>query len=124
MKIFLNHEFISLNDYINAERMNKFKAAKIKENETNIAAILLKKHCNDIKSLKLPLELNFVWYLKDRRKDIDNVAFAKKFINDGLVKSGCLKNDGQKQIIALSDKIKISKTFGVEIEFKETRWVI
>ena len=37
MKYIINHRFVSLNAYIAKERSNRYVAAKIKKDETNIA---------------------------------------------------------------------------------------
>jgi len=120
VKIFIPHVFTTLNEYIDAERTNKYRAANIKQNETEVAYISLLPHKKYIQQLILPLTLNFIWIEKDKRKDLDNVAFAKKFICDGLVLSKCLRNDGQKYINATSDRIMVNKdTQGVYVEFSE-----
>ena len=30
------------------------------------------------KPIKTPCKLRFTWYMKDRKKDVDNIAYAKK----------------------------------------------
>ena len=39
----------------------------------------------------------------------DNIAFAKKFIQDALVKSRVLKNDGWNDIDGFSDDFRVDK---------------
>lgn len=74
-------EMISLNEYINAERSNKFIAAKIKKESTEISKLYSK-------SIKLDREkqydLEIHWHTKDKRKDSDGVFFSVKFILDGI----------------------------------------
>lgn len=118
--VFIPHEFIDLNTYIKAERGSLYNAAKIKKDNTNIAAWCFINHRKAIGLLQLPLKLKFTWHLKDKKKDLDNVAFSRKFILDGLVKSKCLKNDGQKYITSFEDVIVYTKKTGVKIEFIET----
>lgn len=86
-------EMVSLNEYINAERTNRYKAAAIKKDETERVYW-------EARQQKLEGELGkhdfrFTWYVKDRRKDPDNCFFACKFIFDGLVKAGVIHCDGQ-----------------------------
>ena len=50
-----------------------------------------------------PVRVTFRWYERDRRRDWDNVVFAKKFILDGLVKAGVLPDDSQSWVIGLRD---------------------
>ena len=42
-----------------------------------------------------------------RRRDLDNVAFAKKFIQDSLVHAGVLVNDGWNQIEGFTDDFAV-----------------
>ena len=88
-------KLISLNEYINAERRNRFIAAKIKKETTDKCM----RHFLGYK-FKTPIQLSFLWVQKNKRKDIDNVSFAKKFIIDGMVKAEAIPNDGQKFITA------------------------
>lgn len=51
----------------------------------------------------------FRWYEKDRRRDKDNVAMAKKFILDSLQEMDIIRNDGWKEIIGFVDEFFIDK---------------
>ena len=58
---------------------------------------------------KYPVKLKITWYEPTKRRDVDNITFAVKFIQDALVKAGILENDGQKQVheiehIVLTDR--------------------
>lgn len=97
-------ELTDLNTYIDEERGNKFGAAKIKKRETFKCQLHFKKA--DIKGR---IRVNYHWYSKNLRKDPDNISFAKKFILDGMVNSGFIKNDGQKQIAGFSDTFFVDK---------------
>lgn len=121
MKIFIPYNFCCLNEYINAERTNRYAAAKIKQKETQIAAFHLLKHKNTLSNLKKPLKLNFTWFVANKKKDLDNMSFSKKFILDGMVECGILENDGQKHVNSFSDIIFYTNTkdTGVEIEIEE-----
>lgn len=99
LKITIPGRFPSLNDYISAERANSRYAAKIKRDETRRVADA----ASGIGSVKSPVTVYFNWIEPNARRDIDNVAFAKKFILDGLVKAGVLAGDSRKHVIGLSD---------------------
>jgi len=96
-KIQIFTELPSLNEYIDIERKNKFAASLIKKRKTAAVAaeISTQKCIIDPHGL---YDLKIEWYFKDKRKDPDNVYFAVKFILDGAVNNGLLKNDGQKNI--------------------------
>lgn len=57
----------------------------------------------------MPVDLRFDWYAGDKKTDKDNIAFQRKFIFDGFIKSGLLKNDGWKQIGNWEDYFYIDK---------------
>lgn len=44
-----------------------------------------------------------LWVEPNHRRDLDNVAFGKKFIQDGLVKAGIIPNDTAEYIAGFSD---------------------
>lgn len=44
-----------------------------------------------------------LWVEANHRRDLDNVAFSKKFIQDGLVKAGIIENDTAEYIAGFSD---------------------
>ena len=64
--------------------------------------------------------LNITWYTKNQRRDPDNIAAAVKFIFDGLVEAGVLKNDGWKENAGWSNTFKVdSKNPRIEVEIVE-----
>lgn len=78
--------FPSLNDYVDAERANRHVGAKMKRRETaraEAAAI-----AQGLPRFAGPVAVRFLWVEPNRRRDLDNVAFAKKFVLDGLVAAG------------------------------------
>jgi len=82
-------ELPDLNTYINAERTNRYKAAKIKKDATELVAWYAKR----LPVIDQPADWYFHWTVKNKRKDPDNIAFACKFIFDGLQQAGVLNND-------------------------------
>jgi len=95
----INKKLTTLNEYINLERTNKFIAAKIKKSETLLCSIIAKQAIKY--KINTPFELKIEWY--NYREDPDNIAFAKKFILDGLQKAKIIENDNQKTISSLHD---------------------
>src|SRR3990167_10543739 len=86
-------ELVSLNEYINADRTNRYKAALIKKAETHRVA-------SEIRAAKVPkitkpmVKMICTWYTKDKKKDADNVAGSGlKLILDGMVMAKILPND-------------------------------
>ena len=89
----------SFNEYINAERANKYKAAKMKKDlEEQISWYLAK-----LPHFEKQVKIDFYWIEENYRRDADNAAFSKKFILDAMVKMGILKNDNRKYVGAFAD---------------------
>lgn len=109
----------TLNEHDNANRRNRFAGAGLKKKATAICAVHIKKAMNKgLVFSKEPVDLQFNWHLKDRRKDKDNVAFIKKYIFDGMIDAGLLENDGWKQIGNWQENFYIDKK-NERVEIKE-----
>ena len=110
-------ELVTLNEYINAERRNKYIGAKIKKTMTDLVAT----ECYSQKILHLDKikEIIFIWGHKDMRKDFDNVEFSQKWIRDGMVKAGVVDNDGWKNFPpqTLHKHIVVKDNPGVQVIF-------
>jgi Holliday junction resolvase RusA-like endonuclease len=94
MILIIKGELTDLNTYINAERTDKYLAAKIKKEETDRIYWEIKEQ--KLKALENCKYVYFYWYNKNTRKDFDNIEFAQKFIWDALVLARIIKNDNQK----------------------------
>lgn len=109
MKLIFNMPFPTLNEYINDERTNRYKAAKLKRYKTNEVAFLAK--LQDFKADPgKRYDLKFTWYKPNNRTDNDNVAFAKKFLLDGLVLAGTIENDSPAFIRNFQDIFILDRT--------------
>ena len=112
MRYEIEYPFTFLNEYINAERSNKYIGAKIKRETTYaIYLMLLGKE-----KIKTPCGLNFTWIIPNKRRDLDNISFAAKFILDGMVKAKIIPNDNLKHITSLHHEFKIGEKIGVIVE--------
>ena len=110
--ITIYYPFTFLNEYINKERTNRYSAAKIKKDTTYAIMYMLKGK----DKIETPCKLRFIWQIKNKRMDLDNISFAKKFVIDGMVKAKLIPDDGLKYIIGLEDTYEISNKIGVRIE--------
>lgn len=98
-----------LNDYIAAERANRHKGAKMKADSENIVAVAIRQCMRGVR-LDKPVEMNYVWYEQNKRRDHDNVSsFGRKVIQDALVHCGVIKDDGWKYVVGFSDRFKVDK---------------
>lgn len=96
----------SCNEYIQVCRANPYKAAKYKKKIENEITLFI----NKLPKFNHPVKIEFHWVEKTKKRDLDNIAFAKKFILDALVKSGKLKDDNRKCVTAFSDFFAYSDT--------------
>ena len=87
-------ELTDCNTYMNAERSSRYAAADIKKAETERVAWDIKKH--KLKPMARIDQIIIQWYSKDKKKDTDNIEFAKKFIMDGIVAAGIVPSDSRK----------------------------
>lgn len=105
----------SLNEYINACRSNKYDASKMKKQiEADIWYFI-----RQLPAIEKPVRISFTWIEANRKRDIDNVAFAKKFILDALVKFGKLQNDTRKYVVGFTDDFEISKEYKIIVKLTE-----
>lgn len=91
--LILKGKLLSLNEYINVERSNKFGAHALKKRETERVAWECKSQ--RIQRTDKIVDVTFQFYHKDKRGDFDNTEFYQKFIWDGFVIAGIIKNDTQ-----------------------------
>jgi len=105
-----------LNEYTAKNRANRHVGAKLKKDtESSIIP-----HLQNLPNFTKPVKINFIWCEENKRRDLDNVAFAKKFILDALVKSGKLINDNQKYVRGFQDTFEYDTAFkGVVLQIEE-----
>jgi hypothetical protein len=110
-------ELTGLNEFINAERRNKFIGAKIKKDSSNIAMLCCKKL-----ELKQNTQYDLIinWYTKDKKKDSDNIFFSVKFILDGVIAAKKIEGDGYKYIRHIHNNRYIGQS-KIEVIFLEVQ---
>lgn len=109
----------TLNEYINAERTNRYKAAEMKRTAEKLLMWHIK--MQGIVKMTKPVRIEYKWIMPDRKKDKDNIAFAKKFIQDALVKMKVLANDGWNNIDGFTDAFEIGEKAEVIIKITEVQ---
>lgn len=105
------------NEIIDAARGNKYKAAGLKKEYTEMVAW-------QAKSAKIPsfkkIDVTFTWYEPNRKRDKDNIMAGQKFIFDGLVTARIISNDGWNQVGDVMHKFRVDQVNPrVEVEIKE-----
>lgn len=90
-----------LNEYTKANRSNRYSGNQMKVENENHITIFVRNQLREERFERVAIRFN--WYEPNKRRDPDNIAFAKKFILDVLVREGVLKNDTQKYIEHFED---------------------
>lgn len=122
MRLIVKGQIIGLNEYVRLCRGNKYAAAKSKKDIESVIMFCIKTQLKNVKFEK-PVFLSFYWYAKNKKHDPDNIAFAKKFFFDALVKSGTISNDGWANIAGFKDSFFIDKfNPRVEVEISEVNF--
>lgn len=115
MKIVIDMKLPSLNEYTRWCRGNKFLAAKKKAQiEQEIGLFLMK-----LPKMNNPIKIHFHWIEGTKRRDLDNICFAKKFILDSMVKYGKLKDDNRKCVTAFTDTFEYGDKTKVILDIEE-----
>ena len=118
-QFFIKGRMKGLNEYITAERTNRFMAAKMKKNQEAAVVAAFRKKFPDLK-IKNPILLHYEWHEPNKLRDHDNVAFAQKFIQDALVKCGAINDDNWNGVVGFTHCFKVDKVHpGVNVVIEE-----
>lgn len=108
-----------LNDYTDMNRKNRYAAAQMKKKTQQLIAYCIMQQLRGVRFEK-PVRIAFTWHEPNRKRDKDNIAFAKKFIFDALVEIGVIPNDGWKNVDSFSDDFSVdNENPRVEVEIIE-----
>lgn len=100
----------SLNDYILKNRTNRFAGAKMKKEVEELIMWEIKSQIKgSFDSEKVIVRIH--WVEANKKRDLDNICSAKKFILDSLVSAGVLKGDGWKYIACFEESFSVCKTY-------------
>lgn len=109
-----------LNEYTNACRTNPQKGNKMKKDAQEAVMWQILAQMRRCK-FERPVFLLYTFYEKDRRRDKDNVSsFARKVIQDALVQSGKLQDDGWDHVTGSMERFYVdSENPRIVVEFIE-----
>ena len=120
IKLLIKGEMITLNKYISGERASRYAAAGMKKSETE--RVYWECREQRLEVITTPVWVVFHWHARHKHTDPDNIAFAKKFIFDGLVQAGVLYADTQDWIKGFEDHFYVDKANPrIEVFFKHSR---
>jgi Holliday junction resolvase RusA-like endonuclease len=109
----------NLNEYTKACRSNKFAGAKMKAKAEEIISFYILQQLKGV-AFKNTVTLSFRWYEPNKKRDLDNICFAKKFILDALVSNGIIIADGWKGVIGFTDTFFVDKENPrIEVDIQE-----
>lgn len=114
-KIEIPFRLPSLNQYINECRKNRYAGAKMKKDVDEDIGWYI----NTLPKYKNPIRIHFHWVEENKRRDFDNICFAKKFILDSMVKAGKLKDDNRNYVVGFEDSFEYAKESKVILEIEE-----
>lgn len=122
IKITIEGYFHSLNEYIEAIRQTKGRwngGNRMKQNDQREIIYSLQGQLR--RKLKPPVTIDYVFYCKDRKRDLDNVSgYFHKIFQDALVECGRLENDSWKFITGFSDTFRLDRKYPrIEITIHE-----
>lgn len=103
LKFTIPGQLAGLNEYTKACRGNKYAAATMKSQAEHTVMGAIKRGTRG-KKMDVPVYVKFRWIEPNNRRDLDNIAFAKKFILDALVKMGVLENDDRRHVVGFEDE--------------------
>lgn len=117
MRVTIPMRLPSLNEYIGECRRNKFAGSKMKkEVQEDISWYL-----NKFPVFKNPIRIHFTWVEENKKRDLDNICFAKKFVLDALQQLGKIPNDNAGHVIGFLDDFRYSEKSSVIVDIEEVR---
>ena len=97
----------NLNDYITADRTNRYKGSAMKARNEALVKVAIKQQMRSIR-IERPVYMEYTWYERNKRRDLDNISsFGRKVIQDALVQTRVLVNDGWNEIVGFSDQFYV-----------------
>lgn len=107
----------SLNDYINACRSHWSQGMQMKRKteEDILWAIKGAQSRKHLQPASGPVVIHFEWHEADKRRDLDNIYSAKKYILDAMQRAGIIKNDNRQHVRGLYDTIVDDDKDGVVV---------
>lgn len=108
--ITIPHRFETLNKFIDENRKNRGNWSGGNHMKQEDQRIIIR-YLPDVR-IKKPVFIQYTFYEKDHRRDLDNVSgYFHKIFQDALVEAGVLQDDGWRCIKGFSDTFMIDRRF-------------
>ena len=118
MKIIIPGRLPGMNEIITAAKKGSGKYqpyAMMKDQYTDIVTWLAKGLPKREK-----VKIKITWYEPNMKRDIDNIAAGIKFILDGLVKAGVIKDDNQRYVKSIENIFETdTKNPRIEVQIED-----
>jgi Holliday junction resolvase RusA-like endonuclease len=102
-KLIIEGRLADLNEYQLKCRSHWSKGNALKKEQEFIVSAYIKAQLSNVYVDK-KVKMHYHWYEPNKKRDLDNISsFGRKVIQDALVKSGVLLNDGWKNIAGFTD---------------------
>lgn len=107
VKLIIPGRLPGMNEYIDAERRNRYAAAKIKKASMDTVIKAARTSLGDW-AAESSVRMDYLWIEPNMRRDKDNVSsYGRKIIQDALVEGGYLPNDGWRNVESFSDSFAV-----------------
>mgnify|MGYP000875768400 FL=1 len=116
-KLLIDEKLPSLNDYIAKINRNKHIGNKFKHDVQERINWYIR--ASKIKPIKCRVDLDIYWHEKTKRRDVDNIYSAIKYLGDSLQIMGIIENDSQRFIRNIHNYLVEDKKDYVIVIFKE-----
>ena len=117
-KFEIDKRLMGLNEYTKANRTNKYAGNQAKKDEQKYIEWCIIEQLGNL-HIDKPVKGKFTWIEENKRRDLDNICFAKKFILDSMVKAGKLKDDNRNYVVGFEDSFEYAKESKVILEIEE-----
>lgn len=108
VKLIIKGRLPGLNEYIDCERRNRYRAAQMKREAEEL--VIWSAKASRLRKFKNPVMMFYTWFEPSRKRDKDNISgYGRKVIQDALVKGGYLPGDGWAHIIGFADEFCVDK---------------
>ena len=111
----------SLNEYQSACRSHWSKGYSFKKDVEELIgySIRIALNKNELQRIDRPCEIYIEWHEATKRRDVDNIQSAQKFILDALQKHNVIINDNRKWVKQIYHRVIDDTRDYVEVMFKK-----
>lgn len=113
-------KFITINEFVakSRNRNGRYDPSTVYKGRVEAKVAFYIKRWK-VKPINKPFKMRCIWYEETAKRDPDNVAFAKKFLLDGMMKAKILKNDNSRLVKGFIDEFVYGEGQKVVVEIYE-----